>query len=88
MGVTGNAAIKAYATKGAITGLYYNWGQNESSLGYVPSDPSQKEPAKMANPTLGWERTTQYNVGVDYGFFNNRLTGSIDAYKRKLMICY
>ena len=25
MGVTGNAAIKAYATKGAITGLYYNW---------------------------------------------------------------
>ena len=83
MGVTGNAAIKAYATKGAITGLYYNWGQNESSLGYVPSDPSQKEPAKMANPTLGWERTTQYNVGVDYGFFNNRLTGSIDAYKTK-----
>ncbi len=83
MGVTGNAAIKAYATKGAITGLYYNWGQKKSSLGYVPSDPSQKEPAKMANPTLGWERTTQYNVGIDYGFFNNRLTGSIDAYKTK-----
>ena len=43
----------------------------------------KKEPAKMANPTLGWERTTQYNVGIDYGFFNNRLTGSIDAYKTK-----
>ncbi|WP_455667070.1 SusC/RagA family TonB-linked outer membrane protein [Phocaeicola sp.] len=83
VGVTGNAAIDAYATKGAITGLYYNWGQTDSSLGYVPSDPSAKEPAKMANPELGWERTTQYNIGIDYGFFNNRLNGSIDAYKTK-----
>ena len=82
-GVTGNAAIDAYATKGAITGLYYNWGQTDSSLGYVPSDPSEKTPAKMANPALGWERTTQYNLGIDYGFFNNRLNGSIDAYKTK-----
>lgn len=79
-GVTGNAAIDAYATKGAITGLYYNWGQKDSSLGYVPSDPSGKNPAKMANTGLGWERTTQYNVGLDYGFFNNRLTGSADIY--------
>ena len=37
----------------------------------------------MANPDLGWERTTQYNLGIDYGFLNNRLTGSIDAYKTK-----
>ena len=82
-GITGNAAIAAYATKGAITGLYYNWGQTDSSLGYVPSDPSAKDPAKMANQDLGWEKTTQYNVGIDYGFFNNRLSGSIDAYKTK-----
>ncbi len=83
VGVTGNAAIQAYATKGAITGLYYNWGQNDSSLGYVPSDPSQRDPARMANSTLGWERTTQYNLGIDYGFFNNRLSGSADVYKTK-----
>ncbi len=82
-GITGNAAIAAYATKGAITGLYYNWGQTDSSLGYVPSDPSAKDPAKMANQDLGWEKTSQYNVGIDYGFFNNRLSGSIDAYKTK-----
>ena len=55
-GITGNAAIAAYATKGAITGLYYNWGQTDSSLGYVPSDPSAKNPAKMANQDLGWEK--------------------------------
>jgi TonB-linked SusC/RagA family outer membrane protein len=83
VGVTGNAAIGAYATKGAITGLYYNWGQTDSSLGYVPSDPSQSNPAKMANSKLGWERTTQYNVGLDYGIFSNRISGSVDVYKTK-----
>ena len=37
----------------------------------------------MANSELGWERTTQYNLGIDYGFFNNRQSGSIDANKTK-----
>ena len=82
-GVTGNAAISPYATKGAITALYYNWGQTDSSLGYVPSDPSQRTPAKMANEKLGWEKTTQYNVGIDYGFLDQRLNGSVDFYKTK-----
>ena len=84
-GITGNAAISPYATKGAITALYYNWGQTDSTIGYVPSDPSQASSniAKMANEKLSWEKTTQYNVGVDYGFLNNRLNGSIDYYKTK-----
>ncbi len=32
------------------------------------------------DPTIRWETTTTYNVGVDYGFFDERLSGSIDAY--------
>jgi len=32
---------------------------------------------------LKWEETTQYNVALDFGFFNDRLTGSIDAYYRE-----
>lgn len=32
---------------------------------------------------LRWEETTQYNVAVDFGFFNNRLSGSVDAYYRE-----
>jgi iron complex outermembrane receptor protein len=32
---------------------------------------------------LKWETTTTYNIGVDYGFLNNRISGSIDAYLRK-----
>jgi iron complex outermembrane receptor protein len=31
---------------------------------------------------LKWEETTQYNVGLDYGFFDDRLTGSVDVYTR------
>ncbi len=80
-GVTGNSAISAYATKGAIQSLYYNWGGGESVIGYVPSDPSAKTPNSMANQELGWERTTQYNLGVDFGFLDNRISGSFDIYR-------
>lgn len=82
-GVTGNAAIAAYATKGAAQSSYYNWGTTQSSIGYVPSDPSAKTANKMANPELSWERTSQYNLGIDYGFFKGRLSGSFDIYKTK-----
>ena len=32
------------------------------------------------DPTIRWETTITYNIGIDYGFFNERLSGSIDAY--------
>jgi iron complex outermembrane receptor protein len=32
---------------------------------------------------IKWEQTTTYNVGLDFGFLKNRITGSIDAYKRE-----
>ena len=32
------------------------------------------------DPTIRWETTTTYNLGVDFGFFKERLSGSIDAY--------
>lgn len=34
------------------------------------------------DPLIRWETTLTYNVGLDYGFFNDRLSGSIDAYIR------
>ena len=34
------------------------------------------------NKDLKWEQTTTYNIGIDYGFLNNRLYGSIEAYYR------
>ena len=35
------------------------------------------------NENLTWEKTTTYNAGLDYGFLNNRISGSIDYYYRK-----
>lgn len=36
----------------------------------------------FANPNLKWESTTQINVGVDFGFADNRLSGSLDVYRK------
>lgn len=38
---------------------------------------------EFANPDLKWEETTQYNVGLDFGFANDRFTGSIDVYRKE-----
>lgn len=83
VGITGNSAIDAYATKGAIQSLYYNFGSSSSTLGYVPSDPSSKTPNSMANSELGWEKTTQWNFGLDFSFLKNRISGSVDFYTTK-----
>ena len=34
------------------------------------------------DPGIKWETTTTYNVGVDFGFFGDRITGNVDAYLR------
>ena len=36
----------------------------------------------IGNPNLKWETTSQINIGVDYGFFDGRLTGSIDYFNK------
>ena len=40
--------------------------------------------AQLANALIGWEKSTQFDVGLDWGFFNNRLTGSFDFYTRRV----
>ncbi|MDF9800228.1 TonB-linked SusC/RagA family outer membrane protein [Catalinimonas alkaloidigena] len=44
--------------------------------------PSSRLPVAFENPDLRWESTTQINIGVDWGFFNNRLRGSLDYYNK------
>ncbi|MCK7557583.1 TonB-dependent receptor [Chitinophaga sedimenti] len=39
-------------------------------------------PSTNANPDLRWEKKEEANIGLDYGLWNNRVTGSIDLYKR------
>ncbi|SIS85616.1 TonB-linked outer membrane protein, SusC/RagA family [Zobellia uliginosa] len=39
-------------------------------------------PLNIANAGLQWERLREFNPGLDFGFFNNRVSGSVDYYQR------
>jgi TonB-linked SusC/RagA family outer membrane protein len=73
-GVTGNTAIPVYGTQGRLERTRYSFGNDVPALGY--------RPATISNPDLAWERTTQYNVGADWGILRNRVTGSVDLYQQ------
>ncbi len=72
-GVSGNAAIDPYQTLSQLSGydVYYYMGGKDIT-GRIPS--------QMGNPDLKWETTQAYNFGIDFGFFDNRISGSIDYY--------
>ena len=82
VGTTGNAAIDAYATQGGIAHIFYPFFSSYES-GYYASDYMLQNPPKMANKELGWEKTTQINVGIDFSVLNNRVGGAIDFYQSK-----
>lgn len=60
-----------------------NWGvdQNATYIGgaIVPG----VTPAALTSKDLSWYTTTTWNIGVDFGFFNNHLTGSVDYFFRR-----
>ncbi|WP_242674923.1 SusC/RagA family TonB-linked outer membrane protein [Niastella populi] len=72
VGVTGNSAISPYATQGPLTSLFYPYISTVTP-GAIPS-------LTFANQSLGWEKTTQYNAGVDFAILNRRIFGSVDVY--------
>jgi TonB-linked SusC/RagA family outer membrane protein len=74
-GVTGNSAVGAYSTQGSLLALFYP--QNNGSTAGALLNPL------LANKELGWEKTTQYNLGVDFQLFDRRLSGTIDVYKSR-----
>lgn len=41
------------------------------------------EPASNPNPDLRWEKTAEVNIGLDFGFLDNRISGSVDVYSKK-----
>lgn len=69
-GVTGNQAVPAYSAYSQIS-------QSVDSKGNISLSGTRR-----ANPGLKWESTTQYNVGIDLGFMNNRFTASVDLYNK------
>lgn len=69
-GTTGNSAIGNFASRG----LYEADGSYLGSTGLRPD--------QLANANLGWEEAQEFNIGLDYEFFDGRLFGAIDAYQK------
>jgi TonB-dependent starch-binding outer membrane protein SusC len=69
-GITGNAGIPNYSYLAQYSGISYGGG---SGLG----------PSQTPNPELRWEKTAQVDIGFDFGFFNDRLSGEIDYYNKQ-----
>jgi TonB-linked SusC/RagA family outer membrane protein len=46
-------------------------------------DPPGTTAVAFAEPSLKWEETTQYNLGFDFGFMGDRLSGSLDLYRKE-----
>ncbi len=72
-GVTGNDAVSIYGTQSGVSRLNYDYGGNVIAAYYKSG---------LANKNLTWEKTHEINVGLDFGFFRNRINGSIDIYQR------
>ena len=74
-GVTGNNdGISNYATQQTVSGpIYYPYG-TVYSQGFYPSS--------IVNKDLKWEKSHEINFGVDFGFLNNRINGSVDIYQK------
>lgn len=82
IGMTGNSAINAYETLGGIRSFFVPFGGSGNVLAYGTNEPYYFANAVlMANPKLEWEKTTQWNIGLDFNFLGGRIGGAVDVYK-------
>lgn len=76
-GISGNQEIGEYRSKVAFepSGKATNPETGQQVITFSP--------AWNANPNLKWEETQEYNVGIDYAFFNSRISGILEVYYKK-----
>jgi TonB-dependent starch-binding outer membrane protein SusC len=71
-GRTGNSEIGNFGSRALVVGTSV-YG---SPSGLLPGT----SPSTLANPNLTWEISDQADVGLDYGFLNNRISGELNFY--------
>ena len=71
-GQTGNADISTNAFASYYAQEAYNKEDKSKQIGVFQG--------RLENPNLKWETTTEWNVGLDFGFFNSRISGSVEYY--------
>lgn len=73
-GLTGNSEIGSYRSLANMSTTSYVFNGQRITGAAI---------GRLANPLLQWEKTAEYNLGFDVGFFNNRLSLSGDYYVKK-----
>ena len=71
-GKAGNEAIGVYETLAKMSNNAITMDGSSATALYPSS--------RMGNSGLGWETTKTFNIGIDFGLFNNRINGNIDFY--------
>ncbi|GAA4825093.1 TonB-dependent receptor [Algivirga pacifica] len=75
-GESGNQAIQPYQSLASYgTGIIYTKGSTQLNNGVAPE--------RLSNSNLRWETTVQTNIGLDMGFYNERLTATMDLYRKE-----
>ena len=74
-GVTGNQDFGSYLSLNTMTGFGYYFYNGKYFQVWGPS--------KNVNPDLKWEKGKNWNVGLDFSLFNNRLYGSLNYFSRR-----
>lgn len=69
-GLTGNAEIGDFNSRRFVSALPY-----ADQSGIAPD-------ANIGNPNLSWENTKQVDLGLEFGFLNNRISGEVDVYQK------
>jgi TonB-linked SusC/RagA family outer membrane protein len=74
-GLTGNSEIPSYSSLGVLSSNYAAV-LNEARVGGTGI-------GRLANPDLRWEKTAQFDIGLELGLFQNRISFEADYYYRK-----
>ncbi len=74
-GIIGNQDISAYSTLATLASTSFNYGTKTTYTGYWAGG--------IATPDLTWEKVNQFDLGIDLGFFKNRLNIGIDFFSKK-----
>jgi TonB-linked SusC/RagA family outer membrane protein len=73
-GQNGNQGIGRYSSFSRMTADAYVYGSNTAIAVY---------PSTLGNAELGWEKTASFNVGIDFGLFDRRISGSVELYQAR-----
>lgn len=79
-GSTGNSAVSPYGTLGAISSYWMPFSEGNFNI-LVTNEPYYTNGSNSKpNKDLSWEKTTQWNYGIDFSVLDGRLGGTIDIY--------